>query len=135
MVSNDNKTVLNDDRTALDWMKNFSGNELLKKSWDSLNDYYIKCREELKSMSDLKFYNNGAGSRPKTIKFVKEKLGFDIDGNENLKTKDNDLRMGIFNNKCLHRYGIIERRKTNSIYEGELENNIFNFFITKINHD
>ena len=42
------------------------------------------------------------------------------------KTKEDDLIMGIFNNNFLHIYGIIERRKINSIFEGELQNNTFN---------
>ena len=42
------------------------------------------------------------------------------------KTQDDDLLIGLFKNNNLHEYGIIERVKENSIYEGEFKNNSFN---------
>lgn len=66
----------------------------------------------------LRYYNNGAI-------YIGQIKDNKCNGYGKYRTQNDDLIMGIFNNNCLHEYGIIERRKINSIYEGELQNNIF----------
>ena len=66
----------------------------------------------------VRYYNNGCI-------YIGQIKNNKCNGYGKYKTIDNDLVMGIFNNNCLHEYGIIERRKINSIYEGELDNNFF----------
>lgn len=84
----DEKTVLNDDRTALDWINNFSGNDDLNKSWENLEEYYKECEKQLFLMEGLSYDNFGAGSKKEIISFLKEKFGLSDD---NSQTKDQDF--------------------------------------------
>ena len=67
----------------------------------------------------LRYYNNGSI-------YIGQLRDNKCNGYGKYKTPEDDLIMGIFKDNCLHEYGIIERRKSNSIYEGELKNNVFN---------
>ena len=66
----------------------------------------------------VRYFNNGSI-------YIGQIKNNKCNGYGKYKTQDNDLEMGIFKNNCLHEYGIIERRNINSIYEGELDNNLF----------
>ena len=87
-MNKEDMKVLYDDREALNWIDKFSGNDLLKKSWEHLKKYYDECKDKLKESSNLKFNTNGDGSRSKLTKFVKSKLGFNMKGEESPNTKD-----------------------------------------------
>ena len=80
-------------------------------SLNIINSYNDKAILNGSKDFGVRYYNNACIyiGRIKNLK---------CNGYGKYKTLGNDLVLGIFNNNCLHEYGIIERRKTNSIYEG-----------------
>ena len=67
----------------------------------------------------VRYYNNGCI-------YIGQIKNNKCNGYGKFKNQYNDLIMGIFNNNSLHIYGIIEEKRINSIYEGELQYNAFN---------
>ena len=102
-------------------LRNFNKNKIddLLLSFDIINSTSNRTITNKEKTFGVKFFNNGCI-------YIGHLKNNKCNGYGKYKTETDDLIMGIFNNNNIHEYGIIERRSSNSIYEGQFQYNYFN---------